>query len=366
MSISKHQPESPDRAYSDDSPVRHESSTYADDPQYFDIDISLPLSPADITPVASSDDDDTEDEFDLDSFDLDSFFCRPKPLNPNQCISPPGENLIHQGQVPPLDDTDKDIPFPQSCNVPGVKIQFPKLLRTATKLKISLLGFKKSAKPGTDSQSPCAEPVIAMDSPVPKQNRLVTLKLKVVEVPLVSLFTRDNSNGSKRVDNNHRLQKKSEDTDDTQGQCKNMDREKKGTKEIVQKYVQKIKPLYLKISQRYNERMRFRDLEKSGEKNGVKIGRSPGSERKLEKQMSLSYFSGNLKMIHKQLGKGKHQPSDRQQKLRNYCSESTLMEIESAIQGAISHCKQSSCIYDTVTRSNSGCSAESSEGSDGR
>lgn len=362
MSVSKYQPESPDRAYSDDIPVRHEYPTYADDAQFFDIDISLPLSPTDITPVASSDDDDTEDEF-----DLDSFFCKPKPTNPNQCISPPAENLFHEGQLPPLDDTDKDIPFPQSCNVPGVKIQFPKLLKSATKLKISLLGFKKSAKPGTDLQSPSAEHGVAMDSPVPKQNRFVTLKLKVVEVPLVSLFTRDNSNGSKRVDKNHGgLQEKSEDSEDGQGQCKNMDREKKGTKEIVQKYVQKIKPLYLKISQRYNEKIRFRDQEKTGERNGVKNGRSPGLERKLEKQMSFSYFSGNLKMIHKHLAKGKHQPSDMQQKLRNYSSESTLMEIESAIQGAISHCKQSSCIYDTVTCSNSGCSAESYEGSDGR
>nr|ADE77707.1 unknown [Picea sitchensis] len=137
-----------------------------------------------------------------------------------------------------------------------------------------------------------------------------------------------------------------------------MDREKKGTKEIVQKYVKKIKPLYLKISQRYNEKMRFGDLEKSGERNGVKNGRGPGSGR-IEKQMSFSYFSGNLNMVHKHLGRGKQQPSDIQQKLPNYGSESALMEIENAIQGAITHCKQSSYIDDTVNYPNSGCSAES-------
>jgi hypothetical protein len=128
--------------------------------------------------------------------------CSANPPIPNPCISPVG-NLFYHGQLlplqlptAPLDDIDIDIAFPQSCNVPGVKIQFPKLLKTATKLKISLLGFRKSAKPGMDLQSPCAEYAntgIAMDSPVPKQNRLFTVKLKVVEVPLVSLFTRGNS-----------------------------------------------------------------------------------------------------------------------------------------------------------------------------
>ena len=150
------------------------------------------------------------------------------------CISPVG-NLFYHGQLlplqlptAPLDDIDIDIAFPQSSNIPRIKIQFPKLLKTATKLKISLLGFRKSTKPGMDLQSPCAEYVgigISMDHVVPRKNRSFTMKLKVVEVPLVSLFTRGNSKGSKRDDNNHGLQKKSEDSDDREGQCKNMDRD---------------------------------------------------------------------------------------------------------------------------------------------
>lgn len=47
--------------------------------------------------------------------------------------------------------------------------------------------------------------------------------------------------------------------------------------------------------------------------------------------MSFSYFSGNLKKVHKHLGEGKQQPFDMQQKLYNYNSESTLMEIECTI-----------------------------------
>ena len=128
------------------------------------------------------------------------------------CISLVG-NLFYHGQLlpfqlptTPLDDIDIDIAFPRSSNVTRVKIQFPKLLKTATKLKISLLGFIKSAKPGMDLQSPCVEYAdtgISMDHVVPRKNRSFTVKLKVMEVPLVSLFTRGNSKGSKRDDNNH-------------------------------------------------------------------------------------------------------------------------------------------------------------------
>jgi hypothetical protein len=62
-----------------------------------------------------------------------------------------------------------------------------------------------------------------------------------------------------------------------------------------------------------------------------------GFREKCEKQISFSYFSGNLKMHYKHLGKGKQPPSEMQQKLPNYSSESTLMEVQSAIQGAIAH-----------------------------
>jgi len=57
---------------------------------------------------------------------------------------------------------------------------------------------------------------------------------------------------------------------------------------------------------------------------------------------SPSYFTGNLRLLYKRLGEGKQQPSEMQQKLPKYrSSESALMEVQSAIQGAITHCKQS-------------------------
>ena len=80
----------------------------------------------------------------------------------------------------------------------------------ATKLKISLLGFRKSSKLGRDLQYPCVE----YGNPKPKDIRLFNVKLKVVDVLLVFLFIRANSMDSKRDENNHGFQKKLEDFDD--------------------------------------------------------------------------------------------------------------------------------------------------------
>lgn len=374
-SLYKYYPQSSAEASSEDIQADcHEyTRPQADDAHYFDIDISSPVSPiTDPSPIRnsglSSDEDHSEDEFEF-NFSLSSA----NSPNPNHCFSP-ADNLFHQGQLLPLqliptpseydiDIKDLHASLHSCCKVPvGVKAHFPKFLKSATKLKISLFGFRKPAKVGMDLQSACAEcgTDVGMDSTVPKQNRLLTLKLKVVEVPLVSLFTRDNSKGTRRDRSNWFL-KKSEDSDDGEGHCKNMERDKKKAKEIVQKYVKKIKPLYVKISQRCSEKIRFGDLEKPGGRNGVQNGIYLGSERS-ENQISFSYaspshFPGNLKMFYKHMGKGKRQPSEMQQKLpKYYSSESTLMEVQSAIQGAITHCKQSIDIDDTPECPNFGSS----------
>lgn len=353
MNICSYHPESREEAYSDDSP---DDPSDGDGSQYFEIDISLPFSSTDATPT--SDEDDSEDEF-----DLSLSICSSNPTSPNQCISP-ADNLFCHGQLlslqlspTPLDD----IASPQSSSS-GIKTQFPNLLKTAAKLKIPFSGFKKSAKLGSDFQTPCSEYGTDMDSPMPRQNRFLAVKFKVVDVPLVSLFTRDKSKGSKRdFNNNQGFQKKSEDSDDEVRQtCSNMDRDKKRAKEIVQKYVDKIKLLCVKISQRYNEKIRFRYLENPSIRNGVKNGGSQSSGRS-EKHIPFSDFSGNQKMVYNHLGKGKQQPSDAQQKLPKYNmnSEKTLMEIQSSIQGAIAHCKRSNSNGDASKCPKSRCWAES-------
>lgn len=351
ISICKYHLESPEGSYSDDNQADdHECPPYADDAQYFDIDISVPFPPADTTPTSSPKENQSQDEFAFNFFNHSA-----NSANPNHCISP-ADNLFYQGQLLPLQlipaplQYDIDVKnihawLHSSSNVPArVRTHFPRLLKIATKLKIYLFGFRKLPKHGMELQSPSAEytsTATGVGSPVPKQNRFLTVKFKLEEVPLVSLFNRDNFMNAKRDDNNHGFQKKPESVDDGDGQiCQNMYRDKKQPKEIVGKYVKKVKPPYVQISQRSNDKIRSRDVGEAGFKNGVKNDRCQVSVRR-DKQMPFTDFSGTLKMVYKYLGKGKQPPSVMQQLPNYYHSESTLMEVHSVIQEAIAHCKQS-------------------------
>lgn len=108
------------------------------------------------------------------------------------------------------------------------------------------------------------------------------------------------------------------------------------SKEILQKYLKLIKPLYVKVSKRYGDKVKF-----SGE--GMTVAASPssspavGSLRK-EKQGS---FPAGMRVVTKHLGKsrssgtvaGASSPANR--------SDDTLLQQHDGIQSAILHCKRS-------------------------
>ena len=115
---------------------------------------------------------------------------------------------------------------------------------SATKLKISLFGFRKSSKLGRDLQYPRVE----YGTPELEEIRFFNVKLNVVDVFLVFLLIRSNSRDSKRDGNNHGFQGEKKNLEDLM-----MDNSVKiwidirRGKEIVQKYVKKIKFLYVMI-----------------------------------------------------------------------------------------------------------------------
>jgi len=108
------------------------------------------------------------------------------------------------------------------------------------------------------------------------------------------------------------------------------------SKEILQKYLKLIKPLYVKVSKRYGDKVKF-----SGE--GMTVMASPssspavGSLRK-EKQGSVP---AGMRVVTKHLGKsrssgtvaGACSPANR--------SDDTLLQQHDGIQSAILHCKRS-------------------------
>ncbi|KAH9309631.1 hypothetical protein KI387_037542, partial [Taxus chinensis] len=162
---------------------------------------------------------------------------------------------------------------------------------------------------------------------VEKQKKAFTVKLKVLDVLLVCLFTIDNSRGSKRDQNTNGFQKKTEDSDGNTEQRS----DKKRAKKIVQKCVKMIKSRSVKISHMCDKKIKH--PAKSGVTNGATNSGVSDSERC---QKHLSFFD-NLKMAYRNSGKGKISSPNMKPKFPNYISESTMLQRQSDIQAAIAH-----------------------------
>ncbi|GFZ01321.1 membrane-associated kinase regulator [Actinidia rufa] len=190
--------------------------------------------------------------------------------------------------------------------------------------------------------------------PNQSQSKLFTVKLKVEEVPIVSLFTRDNSSRASSANKYKKLQS-SDETNESASD------EKRFSKDVMQKYLKMVKPLYIRVSKRYGEKLRFSgqlrpqppstEAQKSPEPKEAEGG---GSEQtavvagnvKSEKQGKLP---ARLRVVCKHLGKSRSAsaavavaaaagPAGSVQAKRR---DDSLLQQQDGIQGAILHCKRS-------------------------
>ncbi|KAK8963347.1 putative membrane-associated kinase regulator 2 [Platanthera guangdongensis] len=129
------------------------------------------------------------------------------------------------------------------------------LLKSATRFRVFILGLRKS-------KSPAVEPNASGASPKQSQqpNKFFFVKFKVEEVPIVSLFTRDGSSrnlsgGGKSLPKLS-VAEGGEDPAVTTA-VSTAEEKKSNSKEAVQKYFSKIKPLYVKVSKRYADKLKL-------------------------------------------------------------------------------------------------------------
>ncbi|KAK4400909.1 putative membrane-associated kinase regulator 2 [Sesamum angolense] len=243
-------------------------------------------------------------------------------------LSPP-DGLLHLVPIGPssvnlsgLDETSK---FPVS------------LLKSATKIRVLLLKLKKSKsangfleKAEKSKKFGSHEQVSALDEREnpgkDSDDKRLTVKFKVEEFkgPLVSLFARDN--GSRAASDERNL-----------------------TKEVVQKYLKMLNPLYsIRVSNLYFEKMKFsgqvsfRGGGPAAEKGCHQMPEATARSDIVnthQKQGSNNLQAG-LKVVRKHLGKSRStsaavavSPSGRMSSNRH--------DAEDGIQGAILHCKRS-------------------------
>ncbi|XP_022138699.1 probable membrane-associated kinase regulator 1 [Momordica charantia] len=143
-------------------------------------------------------------------------------------------------------------------------------------------------------------------------------------------------------------------------------------KEVIRKYLKKVKPLYGKISQKQQQEWKMKTDRSAKEDRSSDVELSGNNSGKESGSGALSHsFSGNLRYPRRRnwasscpssirsspshsgiLSSRQMYPSRIGTTTTNYVDTSSMEELQSAIQGAIAHCKNSMVGSKTTTMSN--------------
>ncbi|RZC85050.1 hypothetical protein C5167_047834 [Papaver somniferum] len=268
--------------------------------------------------------------------------------SPNNLTFSPSDDIFFKGDggksVSPLFQSSSSTTSTSSSVESGInnnpKVQFPvSLIKTATKIRVFMLGLKSNSsnpKPKSDDQKP-EEKQSTIRTELKQSRKFVTVKFRVDEIlPMISLFTRDTSSSSAASNNNKIMSSSQEEieVEDEEGR-------KLISKDVVQKYLKMIKPLYVRVSKRYNNNGgAFSPLQPK-----IEIDESLSSKRK----QGVSNLPNGLRIVRKHLGKSRSASSVNPVTTNSSSSggvqskrrDDSLLQQQDGIQSAILHCKRS-------------------------
>ncbi|URE09460.1 hypothetical protein MUK42_23830 [Musa troglodytarum] len=246
----------------------------------------------------------------------------------------PTEDLFFKGKLVPLGPSSIVIAASESDNKP----QFPatSILRSATKFRVFLLGLRK---PKPTAAEPNAAAVAAASSrqQLQQHQSRFFVKFKVEELPIISLFTRDSS--SRNSSANGAVKPQAEDT----AVAVTTAEEKRLAREVIQKYVNMIKPLYVRASRKHGEKPMLPGEPAPGE-GEVEVEPEETAPAPAASAGGLKGLPAGLRVVGKRLGNIRSAsatvaavppPPPPQRR------DDTLLEQQDAIQSAIAHCKRS-------------------------
>ncbi|XP_016478712.1 putative membrane-associated kinase regulator 2 [Nicotiana tabacum] len=289
--------------------------------------------------------------------------------DPNVSLSP-SDDLFFKGSLVPIEPSSLLL----SASEANSKFT-SSLLKSATKFRVLMLKLKKpkfTAPSKIEKSEGDGDGFVSATTPKLRrkrvsesekeeppnltQNKFFTVKFKVEEVPIKSLFSRDNSskgnnNNSGKIEKRH-----PEEVCSTNNAANSASDEKKFTKDVMQKYLKKVKPLYIRVSKRYGEKLKFSgQLSLPGNAATNKAGRSPppSAEAKVdavtdaapaaEKNQKHGNIPTGLRIVRKHLGKSRSASSAvvAAAPVTSNRRDDSLLQQQDAIQGAILHCKRS-------------------------
>ncbi|WOK91406.1 putative membrane-associated kinase regulator 2 isoform X2 [Canna indica] len=334
-----------------------------DEGPFFDLDFAVPLQEGEdrlrrdrnhlSSDVESDDDDDEGEEFDLAmSPDGGSYGCVGGSLRRDPVVSfSPSDDLFFKGRLLPLEPSS---PSDFVASEPRAsKPQVPAfLLKSAAKLRVFRLGFNRKPKSSSSLQlDPTVSPSATLPSPKQQIPDKFFVKFKADEAPLSALFARESSSRSSCSSRSARLYA---DEGIPASEAKRL------PKDVLQRYISKIKPLYVRISKRYGEKLRFSGPLSSGGAGKVRPA-CEGAEASVGDQTkqpppAVRAFKGSLKpqdgnipaglrVVCRRLRKSRSASaavsSVRSPQLATSRRDDSLLEQQDGIQSAIAHCKRS-------------------------
>ncbi|KAI7989169.1 putative membrane-associated kinase regulator 2 [Camellia lanceoleosa] len=353
-----------------------------DDGPFFDLEFTVPDEEDEQEKHEVNDGDEEREDDDIGSDGTESEFkfalssgSSGDRTDPNVSLSP-SDDLFFKGRLVPVEPSS--IVFNGSDSESNSKSQFS-LSKSATKFRVLMLKFKKSKSNVGEKTAPeqkQEEPEKQKQQQQQNQNqnqsesKHFTVKFKVEEVPIVSLFTRDNSS---RASSGTKKSQKQQSLDEPV-----VSDEKRFSKDVMNKYLKMVKPLYVRVSKRYGEKLGFSGQLSLG---GTKSGPSPSppstaaqkspppkasaAKGELEptkgdpqlapasaaaasnvKGQKQGSFPAGLRVVCKHLGKSRSAsavvaaaPTSGSVQTRR--RDDSLLQQQDGIQSAILHCKKS-------------------------
>ncbi|KAI3933551.1 hypothetical protein MKX01_032656 [Papaver californicum] len=313
--------------------------------------------------VTTDDDEDEEDGFDF-AVSPDSVSSGGNQIDssssPNNLTFSPSDDIFFKGGCTSTSSSVEN----NGNNNP--KVQFPvSLIKTATKIRVFMLGFKSNTnKPKSEDQKP-EQKQSSIRTEQKHSKKFVTVKFRVDEIlPMISLFTRDSSCSS-TVSNNKIISSQEEKIEEE-------DEEKKLiSKDVIQKYLKIIKPLYVRVSKRHNNNGGAFSPSRSISNSSV-ITSSPlkieNEETKNLRKHGVSNLPNGLRIVRKHLGKSRSASSvnpvtasatnsSSSSGIQAKRRDDSLLQQQDGIQSAILHCKRSF----NASRDTDSCSRSSTE-----
>ncbi|CAH8384347.1 unnamed protein product [Eruca vesicaria subsp. sativa] len=265
-------------------------------------------------------------------------------------VSPSGDVYL-KGQIveevevePPSSGTE------QTCSVKAPAAQLSaSILKSATKLRVFMLGGTKKSKllQAKEKSEANNTPSQLTESQL---KSTVTVDLKVEEVPIVSLFTRDNS--SRNSSSSSSSPKKQNGNELVVSEDNRF--------VMMQKYLKKVKPLYIRVSRQYGDKLKHSGKLRLDSSAPTTTTTRAKAEEKAESPVKKAHKPGNIninlpagfKVVRKHLGKSRSSSSTKTTTIAPSVAtvttpsesrrrDDSLLQQQDSIQSAILHCKRS-------------------------